>query len=105
MPCDAVLYSYLICSFCVFCFEAYDPSNPRFQQVSSFFWDRYSQELDSWRDQPLWSYSLHHFKVKPALLYKRGGGRRRLFIESPKSKGFGGHIHDESNDNDAVRTV
>jgi hypothetical protein len=79
---------------------AYDPSNPRFQEVSNFFWDRYSQELDSWRDQPLWSYSLHHFKVKPVVLYKRGT-RRDLFIENLETRGFGGHMHDESNDKDA----
>jgi hypothetical protein len=32
---------------------AYDPLNPQYREVSTFFWDRYSLELDSWRDQPL----------------------------------------------------
>jgi hypothetical protein len=50
---------------------AYDPSNPKFQEASSFFWDRYSQELDSWRDQPLWSYVLHHFNITPEVLFKK----------------------------------
>jgi hypothetical protein len=89
-----------LCFSVLLSYAAYDPSNPRFQQVSSFFWDRYSQELDSWRDQPLWSYSLHHFKVKPVVLYK-WGTRRDLFTENLETRGFGGHIHDESNDKDA----
>jgi hypothetical protein len=79
---------------------AYEPSNPRFQEASSFFWDRYSQELDSWRDQPLWSYTLHHFNITPAVLFEKEE-RRELFIET-KATGFGGHIYDESNDHDAA---
>lgn len=43
----------------------YDPTNPYYRQASEFFWDRYSQELDSWRDQPLWAYTLHHFGITP----------------------------------------
>ena len=43
----------------------YDPSNAFYRQASEFFWDRYSQELDSWRDQPLWAYTLHHFGIQP----------------------------------------
>jgi hypothetical protein len=81
---------------------AYDPSNQRFQEASSFFWDRYSQELDSWRDQPLWSYTLHHFNITPEVLFKEGK-RRQLFIMLPAATmGFGGHIHGESNDQDAA---
>jgi hypothetical protein len=44
---------------------AYDPENPYYRQASEFFWDRYSKELDSWRDQPLWAYTLHHFGIQP----------------------------------------
>jgi hypothetical protein len=81
---------------------AYDPSNLKFQEASSFFWDRYSQELDSWRDQPLWSYTLHHFNITPEVLFKKGK-RRELFIMLPAATmGFGGHIHGELNDQDAA---
>jgi hypothetical protein len=77
--------------------------------MSSFFWDRYSQEVDSWRDQPLWSYSMHHFNITPVVLLK-GLARSRhlldggdLFIEKLKKRGFGGHVYNEGNDNDAER--
>jgi hypothetical protein len=80
-------------SFCVLCSAAYDPSNLRFQEASSFFWDRYSQELDSWRDQPLWSYALHHFKITPEVLFKKGE-ELELFIEHRSAMGFGGHRYD-----------
>lgn len=43
----------------------YDPTNPWFQKASLYFWDHYSQEKDSWRDQPLWAYTLHHFGIQP----------------------------------------
>jgi len=44
---------------------AYDPWNDEYRKASEFFWNRYSQELDSWRDQPLWAYTLHHFGIQP----------------------------------------
>jgi hypothetical protein len=28
-------------------------------------WPRYSLELDSWRDQPLWCYCLDHWNITP----------------------------------------
>ena len=43
----------------------YDPASPYYQKASEFFWERYKQELDSWRDQPLWAYTLHHFGIEP----------------------------------------
>lgn len=33
--------------------------------VTECFWKRYSQELDSWRDQPLWCYCLDRFNITP----------------------------------------
>jgi hypothetical protein len=102
MPCNNALYSLLQCSLCASPSAAYDPSNLRFQEASTFFWDRYSQELDSWRDQPLWSYTLHHFNITPAVLFKKSE-RREWFIMLPAAtRGFGGHLHDESNDHDAT---
>jgi hypothetical protein len=45
--------------------SGYDPTNEWYQNASMFFWDRFSQEVDSWRDQPLWAYTLHHFGMEP----------------------------------------
>jgi len=47
---------------------AYDPSSVHYQTASEFFWERYRKELDSWRDQPLWAYSLHHFGFRALML-------------------------------------
>ena len=56
--------------------------------MTDCFWKRYSQELDSWRDQPLFSYCVHHNKFTP--------------IEFPSTNifktfemGFGGHQYSE----------
>jgi hypothetical protein len=87
-----------------FFFAAYDPSNLQYRKVSSFFWDHYSQELDSWRDQPLWSYCIHHFNVTPLVFTTEGiiifGGD--FFEQNHKQMGFGGHKYDEKADNDAA---
>jgi hypothetical protein len=104
---------YLICyvgvlfglaQFCFFFpFPAYDPMNVKYREVSTFFWDRYSQELYSWRDQPLWSYAIHHFKIKPLAFTTKGktifGGD--MFEENRKMMGFGGHAYNEQTDSDA----
>ena len=77
----------------------YDPKNIRFQQATQFFWDRYSLEVDSWRDQPLWSYVLDHFQIKPIRL----GTFKALFKEYYKRMGHGGHRYDVQADNNAVQ--
>lgn len=43
----------------------YSPKSKIFQKVSQAFWDRYSQEVDSWRDQPLWAFMMHRYNVTP----------------------------------------
>ncbi|KAL3937611.1 MAG: hypothetical protein SGBAC_007320 [Bacillariaceae sp.] len=43
----------------------YNPKSKIYQQLSQDFWDRYSQEEDSWRDQPLWAFMLHRHNVTP----------------------------------------
>jgi hypothetical protein len=77
----------------------YDPKNIKFQKAAQFFWDRYSLELDSWRDQPLWSYVLDHFHIKPVRL----GTFEALFKEYYKRMGHGGHRYDAKADSDAVK--
>ena len=46
----------------------YDPHNNKYQELSSFFWNRYSSHKGTWRDQPLWSYTVMHYNVTPAHL-------------------------------------
>jgi hypothetical protein len=43
----------------------YNPNSYVYQKTSKAFWERYSLEEDSWRDQPLWSFMLHRFNVIP----------------------------------------
>mmetsp|Transcript_37460 Transcript_37460/g.55166 ORF Transcript_37460/g.55166 Transcript_37460/m.55166 type:complete len:301 (+) Transcript_37460:373-1275(+) len=63
----------------------YDPESVHFRKASEFFWERYSLELDSWRDQPLWWYSLHHFNITPMVLDPAG------FHFDFTRMGFGSH--------------
>mmetsp|Transcript_15801 Transcript_15801/g.23196 ORF Transcript_15801/g.23196 Transcript_15801/m.23196 type:complete len:334 (-) Transcript_15801:290-1291(-) len=74
----------------------YDPENVHFQKAAEFFWERYSLELDSWRDQPLWWYTLHHFNIIPQNLERLG------FNYDFKRMGHGGHKYGEDNANDAL---
>jgi hypothetical protein len=57
---------------------AYDPTNSWFQNASTFFWNRYSLELESWRDQPFWAYTLHHFGIEPIEIEEK---RLRYFVK------------------------
>lgn len=75
-------------------FIGYNPKNERFQLVARFFWDRYSLELDSWRDQPLWSYALHKYKMHPTRL----GTYKALFQQVFRNGGFGGHRYNRRAD-------
>eukprot|EP00980_Cylindrotheca_fusiformis_P001442 scaffold345_cov134-Cylindrotheca_fusiformis.AAC.53 len=47
---------------------AYAVESPHFQQASDFLWNHYSLEQDSWRDQPLWCYTLDHYDITPIYL-------------------------------------
>jgi hypothetical protein len=46
----------------------YDPNNEYFREAAQYFWDHYSKEEDSWRDQPLWCHTLAHLHVEPLLM-------------------------------------
>ncbi|KAG7337918.1 hypothetical protein IV203_024607 [Nitzschia inconspicua] len=72
---------------------AYNPHSSKFQKVANFFWNHYSLEEDSWRDQPLWAYSLHHFNVTPLLL-----SNTKLIRDKWKHRGINGHRYDEAAD-------
>lgn len=45
----------------------YNPNSKVFQLISESFWEHYSKEIDSWRDQPLWSFMLRRYLVKPTI--------------------------------------
>ena len=66
----------------------YNPRNLKFQQAASFFWNHYSLEVDSWRDQPLWCYTLHKFNIQPVPL---DGIIDDLFTTKLSNMGHGGH--------------
>ena len=57
---DAILYENR--------YFAYHVHSTKFQQISQSFWDHYSLEQDSYRDQPLWCYMLHHYSATPVPL-------------------------------------
>ena len=76
---------------------AYDPRNLQFQKASQFFWDHYSLEQDSCRDQPLWCYVLDRFGINPIRL----GTPSLLFREYFKNMGHAGHRYRKDADNEA----
>jgi len=40
------------------------------RNLTSFFWSHYSEEVDSWRDQPLFAYSMHHLNYSASVSLK-----------------------------------
>jgi hypothetical protein len=82
---------------CLFCFHAgYDPTSVHFQKAAEYFWNHYSKEEDSWRDQPLWCHTIEHFHIKPILI------EYALFRQHLDRFGGHGHQYDDSQDNDAA---
>jgi hypothetical protein len=79
----------------------YNPKSTVFQQAGQFFWDRYSLEKDSWRDQPLWSYVLDHFHITPTRL----GTFEALFKEYYKRMGHAGHRYNAAADSNAATSI
>jgi hypothetical protein len=75
---------------------AYNPRSIYFQTAATFFWNHYSLELDSWRDQPLWCYVLDRYHITPTPL----GKSSKLFVEKWKHMAKGGHRYDKSDNND-----
>jgi hypothetical protein len=72
----------------------YDPNNAHFREAAQYFWDHYSKEEDSWRDQPLWCHTLAHFHVKPILM-------GQLFYPNWNRMGHKKHKYSVAQDNDA----
>lgn len=78
-------------------FFGYDPQNPTWQAAAEFFWSRYSLEVDSWRDQPLWCYTLQHIGLTQPLLLKQEGAKG-LFQKDSLRTGHNGHQYDDQAD-------
>jgi len=74
---------------------AYNVNSSNFQKATDFFWNRYSQEVDSWRDQPLWCYVLDHFKLTPLPL-----PHDKLFRVMKSRMGKGKHRYGADSDHD-----
>jgi len=51
---------------------AYNPRNRNYQELSTFFWEHYTTYGGLWRDQPLWSYVIHHFNATPLAMTTKG---------------------------------
>jgi hypothetical protein len=78
-------------------FFGYDPKNPTWQAAVEFFWNRYSLEVDSWRDQPLWCYTLQHVGLtQPMMLPEEGSNG--LFQKDKSRTGHNDHQYNEEAD-------
>lgn len=73
------------------------PDSVSWCRLTEFFWRHYSSEMYSWRDQPLFAYSMHHFGYTPLNL------AHNLF--SNARTGFRGHHYSEEDDHSAVLTT
>lgn len=74
----------------------YDPNSEAYQKLSQAFWDRYSLEEESWRDQPLWAFMVHRYNVTPMpypVEYKKVWQRN-----NGRSLGHHGHAYTSEKD-------
>jgi hypothetical protein len=79
----------------------YDPNNAKFRTMVTEFWDIYSQEQGSWRDQPYWAYFLavhgitpiHFPKGLPDIDDREKYRAEELPFGELGSKGHGGHVY------------
>mmetsp|Transcript_4779 Transcript_4779/g.10510 ORF Transcript_4779/g.10510 Transcript_4779/m.10510 type:complete len:492 (+) Transcript_4779:204-1679(+) len=76
-------------------FFGYAVHSASFRMAADFAWGRFSLETDSWRDQPLWCYTLHHFGITPLII------PQTLFEYQARRKGSNDHKYDESANSNA----
>jgi len=76
----------------------YDPTNVRFQELSKVFWEKYSMEKDSWRDQPLWAYLVHKLKIEAVIMQEDA---EEVFLDSG-TKGHADHEYTVDADRDGL---
>jgi hypothetical protein len=78
---------------------AYDPNNPKYQELSSWFWKQYTTHQGSWRDQPLWALTMHHFHAKPVVMtYDKRITRGGDLFTTGGVIGWNQHVHVITND-------
>ena len=71
-----------------------DPHNTLYQNMTTYFWNLYSKEIGSFRDQLLWSYVVDIYNAKPYdlnTLYN--STKENLFHENFDSMGYHGHTY------------
>ena len=72
----------------------YDPRNVKLQQAFKEFWDIYTTEKITHRDQPLWAYICWKKNIKPYIFNKlniNNAMHKSLFYKT--TPGFNGHIY------------
>eukprot|EP00980_Cylindrotheca_fusiformis_P030729 scaffold25318_cov142-Cylindrotheca_fusiformis.AAC.1 len=74
----------------------YNPKSKVFQEISQAFWDVYSEEVLSWRDQPLWAFMLHRYNVTPLLWPKD------IRLWRHNREGYGHNAHTYSSEADVL---
>jgi hypothetical protein len=67
--------------------------------LSLKFWERYSLELDSWRDQPLWSYMIKKLNITQVPF---PDNHQDFFNKIIKFRGHGGHRYSAESNTDAI---
>lgn len=75
----------------------YNPKSLTYQRLSQGFWDHYSKEEDSWRDQPLWAFMVHRYNVTP-LQFPEENFKRIWKVPNRVNMGF--HDHRYTSDED-----
>lgn len=67
----------------------YNPADTKFRSLSKAFWDMYSKESTSWRDQPLWAHLMDRQGIMPRAMSRAG---LALFdLKRMGRMGFNGH--------------
>ena len=79
--------------------DGYDPTNPRYMQLSIGFWEVYSREKWSWRDQLWWPYFVKMYDIQPSTFPPDLKG---MFVNNYDLRGHSGHTYTSKNDQDAV---
>lgn len=74
----------------------YNPCSPTFQQATEQFWEHYSLEQDTRRDQPLWCFILDKLNVEPVPIPR--SQEYLLFERVFENVGYGGHVYVHSNE-------
>ena len=71
-----------------------DPHNKKYQQLSQSFWNVYSKEDGTYRDQLLWSYFVDDmYDAKPLNMNDILGNKHDMFVEMKENMGYNSHTY------------